>query len=367
MRNDVPNIIASVAVTFPLATLAVSLRLVSRRITTAGYGYDDIFAAVGWLGSVAFMTDGLVWISHGLGRPMEYGLTTDWTWQDKQRLGWKLLWVSSMTYTFAIAFCKFAILAFYWRIFQHSDIRIPIQVLSTLAGAWFFLRLFMVSLQCIPISALWNETGQARDRRCHIHESTFFFATVLTHVLLECAILALPAIEVSKLHLPRGQKVAVIMLFMFGVMTCLASVFVLIESFRFKSDSKEMTLQMALHFAWAMAECNLAVIAASLPMLRAVARKVMPGSFLTSNSGQSNSNQNSAPFSNGIMLAGVTRQKHPDADRSSSTNGVPHPKAVPSGFKAGRGLCATQTILLNSSRVDTPLRDFEVYERIHER
>lgn len=367
MRNDVPNIIASAAVTFPLATLALSLRLVSRSITTAGYGYDDIFAVVGWLGSVAFMTDGLVWISHGLGRPMEYGLTTDWTWQDKQRLGWKLVWVSSMTYTFAIAFCKFAILAFYWRIFQHSDIRIPIQVLSTLAGAWFFLRLFMVTLQCIPISALWNETGQARDSRCHIQESTFFFATVLTHVLLDCAILALPAIEVSKLHLPRGQKVAVIMLFMFGAMTCLASVFVLIESFRFKSDSKEMTLQMALHFAWAIAECNLAVIAASLPMLRVVARKFMPGSFLTSNSGQSNSNRNIAPFSNGIMLASVTKPKDPDPDRSSSTNGVPHPKAVPSGFKAGPGPCASQTILLNSSSVDAPSGDFEVYERIHER
>lgn len=49
MRNDVPNIMASAAVTFPLATLALSLRLVSRSITTAGYGYDDIFAVVGWV------------------------------------------------------------------------------------------------------------------------------------------------------------------------------------------------------------------------------------------------------------------------------------------------------------------------------
>lgn len=192
---------------------------------------------------------------------MEVGLTDDFTFQDKNRLAWIHLWTTSFTYTFAIAFSKFAVLAFYWRLFQFSDIRIPIQVLSCVTVSWFLLRLFMVTLQCLPITVMWDGTQEEKHAKCHIRESTFFFSTVLTHVLIDCAILILPAIEVGKLHLPKGQKFAVIALFAFGAMTCLASIFVLIESFKFKSDSKEMTIQMGLHYAWSIAECNFAVIA----------------------------------------------------------------------------------------------------------
>ncbi|KAF4453300.1 hypothetical protein F53441_4030 [Fusarium austroafricanum] len=321
MRDDTPNIIASAAITLPLATLALIARLIARKITKAGYGPDDVLAVVGWVGSLALMINGMIWLKDGLGKPMEVGLTDDFTFHDKNRLAWIHMWTTSFTYTFAIAFSKFAILAFYWRLFQFSDIRIPIQVLSCITVAWFLLRLFMVSLQCLPLTVLWDGTQEEKDAKCHIKESTFFFSTVLTHVLIDCAILILPAIEVGKLHLPRGQKFAVIALFAFGAMTCLASIFVLIESFKFQSDSKEMTIQMGLHYAWSIAECNFAVIAACLPMLRPVARKILPGSFLSSK-GQSTqiSAPFGAPFSNGIRLTGLSKSRSRENDGGSSTH-----------------------------------------------
>jgi hypothetical protein len=49
MRNDTPNIIASAAITLPLATLALIARLIARRITKAGYGIDDALSVVGWV------------------------------------------------------------------------------------------------------------------------------------------------------------------------------------------------------------------------------------------------------------------------------------------------------------------------------
>ncbi|KAF5665325.1 integral membrane protein [Fusarium heterosporum] len=322
MTDDTPNIIAAAAITLPLSTLALAARLFARKITKAGYGIDDAFAVVGWLGSLALLTNGMIWIRDGLGKPMEVGLTDDFTFQDKNRLAWIHMWTTSFTYTFAIAFSKFAILAFYWRLFQFSDIRIPIQILSGITISWFLCRLFMVTLQCLPITVMWNGTQEEKDAKCHIRESTFFFSTVLTHVLIDSAILILPAIEVGKLHLPKGQKFAVIALFAFGAMTCLASIFVLIESFRFKSDSKEMTIQMGLHYAWSIAECNFAVIAACLPMLRPVARRVLPGSFLTSDNGQSTqfSSPLSIPFSNGVRLVGVSKTRTRENDGGSSTH-----------------------------------------------
>lgn len=49
MRDDTPNIIASAAITLPLATLALIARLIARRITKAGYGIDDALSVIGWV------------------------------------------------------------------------------------------------------------------------------------------------------------------------------------------------------------------------------------------------------------------------------------------------------------------------------
>ncbi|RSL65832.1 hypothetical protein CEP54_004019 [Fusarium duplospermum] len=364
MRDDTPNIIAAAAVTLPLATAALLLRLLSRRITKTGYGWDDVFAIVGWIGSLALLINGMIWIRNGLGRPMDYNLSKDYTYADKQRTAWLQIWCTSMTYTFAIAFSKFAIITFYWRLFQYSDIRVPIQILSAVTVSWFFLRLFMVTLQCIPTSAFWEEPLETKTQKCHVRESAFFFSTVLTHVLIDCAILVLPAIEVGRLHLPKGQKVAVIALFAFGAVTCLASIFVLIESFKYKSDSPEPTLQFGPHYAWSISECNLAVIAASLPMLRPIARKILPGSFLSSNSGGGQSTKASAPFSNGIKLTGITKTKERDGDGSSSTHELtPGIEPGPSDFEAPDWPHSAQTVISSPWRKYTSSRDFQDLEQ----
>lgn len=74
----------------------------------------------------------------------------------------------------------------------------------------------MVLLQCIPIQARWDP--DVEDAHCGIKESAFFFATGLTHVVIDVAILVLPAVEVGKMRLPRGQKVGVIALFGSGTL-----------------------------------------------------------------------------------------------------------------------------------------------------
>lgn len=126
-----------------------------------------------------------------------------------------LLFSSSITYSFGIAFSKFAILAFYWRIFKFTGIRIPIQILFGITISWFILRLCMSILTCIPIQARWDTSIKGA---CDVDQSTFFFATILTHVIIEIAILVLPAVEVGNLHLPRAQKIGVLALFMFGIL-----------------------------------------------------------------------------------------------------------------------------------------------------
>jgi hypothetical protein len=85
-----------------------------------------------------------------------------------------------------------------------------------ISGAWLILRTFMVIFHCIPVQAYWDKSIE--NAVCKINDSQFFFATCLTHFILDVVILALPVIEVFKLRLRLGQKIAITALFALGFM-----------------------------------------------------------------------------------------------------------------------------------------------------
>lgn len=123
---------------------------------------------------------------------------------------------NSLTYAFAIASAKLAILFLYWRIFQLSSIRLPMQIMIVMCFVWIIVRTFMTIFRCLPVQAYWDKT--IPHAVCRIRDTEFFFSTVLTHFLMDLAILVLPIIEVFKLRLRIGQKIAVAGLFVVGSM-----------------------------------------------------------------------------------------------------------------------------------------------------
>ena len=48
----------------------------------------------------------------------------------------KGLFISEICYTGIICSIKFSLLAFYWRIFKQSKIRIPLYVIGTIVSCW---------------------------------------------------------------------------------------------------------------------------------------------------------------------------------------------------------------------------------------
>ena len=117
-------------------------------------------------------------------------------------------------YAFSLFCSKFAILGMYWRLFSTSPIRLPIQILAVASLIWVIIRTFMTIFHCVPPQAFWDTSIEGA--RCDIDNSKFFFGTTLTHLLIDVAILVLPAVQVRKLKLRTGQKMGVIGLFMFG-------------------------------------------------------------------------------------------------------------------------------------------------------
>ncbi|KAM5357531.1 hypothetical protein ACJZ2D_016168 [Fusarium nematophilum] len=369
MTDYTPNIYAGIAVTLPLATASLVLRLLARRMTKASYALDDVLAVISYFISVGFTSVVLVWaVNFGLGRTLADG-PRDITEEQRLVRSRLMLWLTCLVYTFAIASAKFTILAFYWRIFKFSGIRIPIQVLTGITVSWFIVRVCFITMNCLPTNAFWDHS--ISEKACRINEATFFFTTVLTHVLIDWAILALPVIEVGRLHLPIGQKIAVIAMFMFGAVVCLASIFLLIQAFQLDPTTKEIGLDMGLHENWATVEVNLAVVAASLPMLRPIFQKILPRAFLTSHRGNQSGQtpQSSNPYGHrstlsknkSIKLDPVAKRN----DGSSSTHELADPEASPSDFEQDRPDWGRGTDTVNSGpwRKYASSRDVDDYDQ----
>lgn len=66
------------------------------------------------------------------------------------------------------------------------------------------------------MQAFWDKS--IANATCNIDDSKFFFGTVLTHLVLDLAILSLPVLQVRKLKLRTAQKVGVCAMFLFGIL-----------------------------------------------------------------------------------------------------------------------------------------------------
>ncbi|EXL66852.1 hypothetical protein FOPG_16996 [Fusarium oxysporum f. sp. conglutinans race 2 54008] len=273
-----PNVLASASVTLGVAALALVCRLVARRMTKMSLWFDDYLAIFAFLFAASWSAMMITWTIHaGLGRRLEdvEGLTP----KQALQLSHLLLWNAELFYASSLAFSKLSILGFYWRLFSRSNIRVPIQILAVLSLIWLIIRTFLAIFHCVPVQAFWDKS--IKDAVCTIDDSKFFFGTVLVHLLLDISILALPVLQVMNLHLKAGQKIAVIALFMFGILVCVASIVVLAESLKFDPSSDEMPLDIAPIMIWATVEANLAIVSEEVDessSIHQLADSMQPGS-----------------------------------------------------------------------------------------
>lgn len=208
------NAYAAVSMTWGVALVSLILRIYARRLMKQAWWFDDYFCVSAFVFASAYSSIILVWtVDWYLGQELEPSLS-DERREDILLHNRLLMLCTEYCYAFSIVSSKFTILALYWRLFKHSSIRLPIQIMLTACLAWILLRIFMVSLQCIPLKHFWDKSI---DGHCGINESKFFFGTVLTHFVMDIVILVLPVVEVGKLRLRLGQKLAVIGLFLIGV------------------------------------------------------------------------------------------------------------------------------------------------------
>jgi hypothetical protein len=140
-------------VTYAAALIAFVLRLAARRIKHLQLAVDDYLALAAFLFTTGFTVVNLysksiprvifllilthLELKYGLGLRLEdIGIT----YEEASFDYFRMLWIDSWFYTLAIGLSKLAVLAFYWRIFGHSTIKLHIQILFGCVIAWLLAR-----------------------------------------------------------------------------------------------------------------------------------------------------------------------------------------------------------------------------------
>ncbi|KAG8359204.1 hypothetical protein FVEN_g2947 [Fusarium venenatum] len=256
MSSLQPHLWAAEFVTFPAATIFLILRLSSRRITRVRLWWDDYFAVLCYAVAVAWAIMLPIWIRHGFGLHSDdvQGMTIE----EANYATKKYLFIIEHLYAFTLFFAKISILSFYWRMFRVANIQFAISILLTCSILWIIVRVFLTTFHCYPVEAFWDP--HIEHSVCPIKSADFFFGTVLAHVLIDVGILILPIVQIQKLQLPILQKIAMIFLFLFGILVCVAGMVIVSVSAHFNNKSDDMTYQLAPIIIWASVEVNLVTI-----------------------------------------------------------------------------------------------------------
>ncbi|VUC23772.1 unnamed protein product [Clonostachys rosea] len=341
------NIYVGIGITWFAAVISMVMRVAARRLTKVNWWYDDWFCIAAFLFATGYCAILIHWTKYWyLGKLMPDSLdeqTRELILYNSRLLGF----FNSLCYASSLATSKISILSFYWRLFSQSVIRIPILVMLVMSVIWIILRTFMLIFRCVPVQSIWDKT--ITDSVCNINSGQFFFGTIITHFIMDVIILTLPIIEVYRLRLRLGQKLAIIALFVLGTIVCVASAFVLVELVNYNNDTTQMPYDYAMYCILGAVEVNIAIVSACFPLLRPVFRYILPMSFLSS-VGYGSSQPISRP-SNIIKLTTLTRTKR-EADaaatKSSSTHNLADPESGEmSGFDGvhGQRAAGIQTVI----------------------
>ncbi|KAL8942327.1 MAG: hypothetical protein Q9211_001444 [Gyalolechia sp. 1 TL-2023] len=212
-------------------------------------------------------------VHHGLGRHI-------WVAPKDARVVWAQgLFVSELSYELIMCSTKFSLLAFYWRIFKQSKIRIPIYVLVAVVSCWGIAGILVILLQCQPVSEYWNRFAVTDSApHCGVNITQFFYGVAIPNILTDAALLVLPMPFIWKLHLPRAQKLALTSIFILGAFVIGVSITRFTVLLKLNLVSPDITWNYVDNQIWTAVESHVGIICACLPSLRPLLNVFLFGS-----------------------------------------------------------------------------------------
>lgn len=271
----------TVSVVFGAITIiTMSLRLFARIHITRSFGLDDALIIIGALLAWAFIIATILAVNHGLGSHMEDVMLRG---VDNLISYSQIVWLSSIFYNACLGFVKTSVLALYARLGDRELRRLAfiiIGVVSCQAGANVIVCIF----QCTPVEAAYDLN--ITDKKC-ININAFYLANAAVNISTDFLTYTLPIKMVSKLQMPKRQKIGLGVMMSLGFFACLSSIIRITYIPQMLAPDADATWVISGAMYWSAIETNVAILAASIPSFKAIAKRYAPALLGSSNRGGS--------------------------------------------------------------------------------
>ncbi|KAF3032394.1 hypothetical protein E8E12_003884 [Didymella heteroderae] len=257
-----------------LAFLIVMFRWISRLCLAPGTWYrEDVLVTLATLMSIGMTA--VVGAEYGLDMTSakdEQAALRRLSSMLKACNTYPLVFAQSLLYQLAINLVKATFVYQYLRIFSH--LRHPkyycflLLFLIIGATAW---GAFGIIFLCDPVKMYWDVRVDGRCMNAEHH----FWSTSIIGIVIDWAIWILPMPIVGKLRLPRRQKWGLLGVFGLGGFVCIVSVLRLALVHKAAHMGK-MTKSGTYAVVWSTIELNVAIICASLLVMKPLFAKWMP-------------------------------------------------------------------------------------------
>ncbi|KAK6220974.1 cfem domain-containing protein [Colletotrichum tabaci] len=247
------------------------------RLTTRQWGLDDWLCGLAVLFAVLMTPPFFMFIKLGYFGWRAVDVPKDHDM--KAGLWWNFL--VQMFYNPVLALVKASVLVFLLRLGgQKEGVRLAIHGLNVFnachAVAIFFAALF----QCLPIEANWDFPLRAEPGTKCIGNSFHVIASCLT-IFSDILVLALPFWIFLGLRMPMAAKMAVIGVFLMGIVVTVVAVIRVVQIYKlfFVQPSPGTDNYHDIGLTTSTIEVNLAIFSACVPALRPLFRRWMPKLF----------------------------------------------------------------------------------------
>ncbi|KAK6861022.1 hypothetical protein PG995_004658 [Apiospora arundinis] len=238
-----------------LTTIAVALRLYVRHMYKA-FAVDDWLMLAGWVVNIGHNASVIVLTLYGMGAHDEE-LTTGM----KLKIAlWTVIW--QFIYVLDGALIKSSIIVTMLRLANRRVYKIILWTLFGLAWATWQISWPVAIFQCKPVSAAWTGVGDCRSGQKVILQVSYFVC-------------------------PQKVKYLTMFILSLGVLASVATTIRITYTWAY-TDPKGQMYNIGKIVLLTVLECDLGLIAGSLPMLRRLFPSLNPSQSKSSNNGNSN-------------------------------------------------------------------------------
>ncbi|RMY70513.1 hypothetical protein D0863_05741 [Hortaea werneckii] len=259
MTSNRLALIVAGAIFTSIGTITVVLRFVTAAVRSRPIGKDDWFMLLAWLSSLGFTTASYISVAWGVG----FDLDDAPAWWAVEAI--KAVYVVEIFYYFSLYFIKVSILMLYLRLAGSLRTFLYWGAIGTLViiVAQFVSTVVVVGTQCIPMATYWDPTIEGT---C-ININDFFYSTNIFTIITDIMIIGLPIATLWKLNCPRAQKYGIMLAFLLGGVSTIASC-VRMYSIQIYTESSEPMRDAAPINTWSFIEINLGILCCSAPAIK---------------------------------------------------------------------------------------------------